>query len=362
MTKQSPPELFAQRPVRSDFTRRRPVVVAGKGATGAIPRRVLLAGSLLLLALGGGVAWSLFGSGDSANGAKGDVPDIQAEMPIKKRPDDPGGIDIPHQDVTVFQQLDQKAGTPPSGGPEQLLPPPETPVLGQEEAQTPPSPNEEAQGQGQGHAPAPADAGSPATAQPAPDGPLPPALVEAPPETPAPPPPVPAAQKQSSPPAQEKKAEAPPKPQPKATPTKTATTKPEKTTQKDASVTPSRLPKEFFITGEIPKAQEPSAQIAAEPSPSVAPETSAPPSSGKVLSVQLASLPDRGEAEKTLSSYRAKYADALGGASLRVVQADLGPKGTYYRVMSEGLPEAKAKALCAALKARKAACILAKGP
>ena len=62
----------------------------------------------------------------------GEIPTIVAEGPYKTKPEQPGGIDIPHQDVQVYQSLDSKDDvTPPV---EHLLPPPETP---QEQAALP---------------------------------------------------------------------------------------------------------------------------------------------------------------------------------------------------------------------------------
>jgi len=54
------------------------------------------------------------------------LPTISENNPPEKvKPADPGGMDIPHQDTTVYDQLNPEQ---PQGAPEKLLPPPEAPV------------------------------------------------------------------------------------------------------------------------------------------------------------------------------------------------------------------------------------------
>lgn len=106
------PELFAERPVRSEFTRR--------GPSYAMRRRITVA--VLLAVIGGGLYWK-FGAIGPAN--PGAIPFIKAEGAYKQRPERPGGIDIPHQDVQVYRELDGNGAAKPVT--EHLLPPPETP-------------------------------------------------------------------------------------------------------------------------------------------------------------------------------------------------------------------------------------------
>jgi len=58
----------------------------------------------------------------------GEIPTIKAEGPYKQRPDQPGGIDIPHQDVQVYHEIDGSAAAG-NAKPvlEHMLPPPEAP-------------------------------------------------------------------------------------------------------------------------------------------------------------------------------------------------------------------------------------------
>ena len=63
-----------------------------------------------------------------------DLPVIVADTtPIKSRPEDPGGIEVPNQDVSV---LNDPVPDPTKPQAERLLPPPETPPLPQAEAPT----------------------------------------------------------------------------------------------------------------------------------------------------------------------------------------------------------------------------------
>ncbi len=81
----------------------------------------VLIGLLILacLALVVPLAMDFMGGEDS-----GEVPVIQAEQqPDKVRPEEPGGLQVPHQDLQVLNQGAEEAETEP----ERLLPPPETP-------------------------------------------------------------------------------------------------------------------------------------------------------------------------------------------------------------------------------------------
>ncbi len=92
--------------------------------------RRLIGGLGLLLIVGtvGGagamVVQMITGGGLGPSGD--DVPLIRAaEGPFKVRPDQPGGLEIPHQDKLVFYRLEPGSAPPVV---ERLLPPPETPL------------------------------------------------------------------------------------------------------------------------------------------------------------------------------------------------------------------------------------------
>ncbi len=88
------------------------------------PWRLLI--GIAVLAVLGVAVWQgaglLSGGGDNAQG----VPVFQASIdPFKHRPDDPGGMNVPNQDVTVYDTIgDAENGA----GMEQLLPAPEEPM------------------------------------------------------------------------------------------------------------------------------------------------------------------------------------------------------------------------------------------
>lgn len=96
------------------------------------PWRLVL--GLVALVVIGVVVWQGAGLlGGSPGGSQGDaVPVFQASVdPFKHRPDDPGGMDVPNQDVTVYDTLGAAEG---GEGLEQLLPEPEEPIAIEPEA------------------------------------------------------------------------------------------------------------------------------------------------------------------------------------------------------------------------------------
>ncbi|HAX92051.1 MAG TPA: hypothetical protein DCY07_07585, partial [Rhodospirillaceae bacterium] len=302
--------MFAQRPVRSDFGRRSSTPLL-------TPRRVLVIFVLLVVAIVGGIMMNVMGS-DSSPETQEAIPNIQAEMPIKQRPDDPGGLDIPHQDVTAFQQLDEKNGIPPAAdGVEQLLPAPETP---QAAPAAPVAPTE----------PAPVAATPEKLPESLPDSTpeklaeenLPPAVTEAA---------APAAAPVSPVAAETPKTEAPAKAEVKQPVAAPVAKKVEKTAvkattseQAKADAAMARLPKELFTTGEIPVAAASTTTAEPAAAPAAVKTATTAPVTGKMASVQLASYPDQTLAQGELKKFQSKYAGVLGGTSLRVVRADLG--------------------------------------
>ncbi|HLG88949.1 MAG TPA: SPOR domain-containing protein [Alphaproteobacteria bacterium] len=91
----------------------------------------------------GGVLWYAYQEGRSTS-ASGEPPLIKADQgPVKVKPDQPGGENIPFQDSTVYDRLGQNGNgkQPPM---EKLLPPPETPVQLPQPAPAPQSPPQSA--------------------------------------------------------------------------------------------------------------------------------------------------------------------------------------------------------------------------
>lgn len=371
MTRQSPPELYAQRPVRSDFARRGSGG-SGGGGRGPNMRKVFLLLGVALVALIGGYALSTMNA--EQNATSGEIPTVGAEGPLKERPEQPGGIDIPHQDVAVFQQLDNK-GQPAAGkaNVEHLLPEPETP---NEQAIT----NAVTQADAN-VAPAPSASPTPAPVEPVsaktesvldqPKAEVPPAVTEAAPE---PSPVTPAVVEKTAEPKTIEKAKTTKAVEPKKTeatkakepPAKATVKAPAKTATEDskkADAAMAKLPKELFTS------DDPSATVASTPpvesttkteavaEPPKATEAPAPSGS---RSLQLASVGDESSANKEAAKLQSKYAGLLGGASLRVVKADLGAKGIYYRVTSSPMDAAKAKSICNSITQQNGKCILVK--
>lgn len=268
-------DLFPpERPVRSEYV-----------SDQTYARRRMGTVALLVLILGW-VGYSIWGGDDEA---PGEIPTIRAETAYKEKPADPGGIDIPHQDVRVYEQLEGKGVVAPQV--ERLLPPPETP----KEISPPPPPVEE---------PPPAEPVEKVVAP----------VVE------APPPPV-----VTSPAAPVKAAPKPP-----------TFDVPAKGEEKEPAMSLDKIIDKI-------NAEEPA--------------TAAPVQKGSIP-VQLASLSSEAQAKTAMENLKKKYATQLGGVQLRIVPADLGSRGIYYRVQSEPLSEEAAGRLCSSLKKLGGGCIL----
>ncbi|PLW77585.1 SPOR domain-containing protein [Cohaesibacter celericrescens] len=85
-----------------------------------------------VVAVGGLIAW---GFGNSGNGGDTAPPLLTADNgPVKETPDDPGGKVIPHQNKTVYDRID---GSESDEGPSNLMPATETPLAMTADGQTP---------------------------------------------------------------------------------------------------------------------------------------------------------------------------------------------------------------------------------
>ena len=101
---------------------------------------------------------------------------------------------------------------------------------------------------------------------------------------------------------------------------------------------------------------KPAAAISASPSATPA---SVPAIGAFVL--QIGAYKSQAEADGAWSAYKAKHAALLSGASDNVEQADLGDKGTWYRLRIVGFPSKDvASAMCDRLKADGGVCLLGK--
>lgn len=69
--------------------------------------------------------------------------------------------------------------------------------------------------------------------------------------------------------------------------------------------------------------------------------------------VQIGAVKSPDAAEKGWGSYQKEYSPVLNGMDHRVERADLGTKGIYYRIQAGPLSKEKASEVCAAIKAQK---------
>jgi len=264
------------------------------------------------LAVGGGAAgWAFYGDQIMSlmSDSESNVPIVRAELgPVKVRPANPGGLQVPDRDKLVYNRIQNPAspnGTSPSV--ERLLPPPETPLP------KPTSLNKIVQ---------PA---TPTTAIKLPVPPLKPKRINETPrvadvkraEKPVPPPPAPDA---------------------KLTPAPAQV----------AKVAPSLPTKKALVKK-------------ATPAPKVAAITSsAPPPDGKAFKVQLAAARTPTAARAEWDRLRSKHLDLLGDMGLSVTKVNLGgTKGVFYRLRVGPLKgEVEARALCKTLAKRKVSCLI----
>ena len=278
---------------------------------------------VVLVILGAGVFFAFqwgFGTVDD-----GDLPLVSAQAePIKSKPESPGGLEVPHQDVLV---LNQESGEPAV---ERLLPPPETPE--------PPA------AEPQPYVPAP-ETGEATTSVLG-------AVPEAPAEaietegqitiTEAPKPALPEPPAAEAPNTESLVVEAPEVETPKVEAPQVAEA-PEVETPK---VTEAPKAVEAPKT-ESPKAEPAAKQVAALPDPK----------KGDHL-LQLAAFTDKSGTEVAWTKLQKKFPDLLGDMGLFVQKAVVNGK-TYYRLQTGPFPNrATALDLCAQLKARKQDCLV----
>ena len=275
------------------------------------PRAKLMPMWLLIGAVAlAGVVWYFSDQADNGTGADGEVPLISAEDgPVKVRPEEPGGLDVPNRDKYVYKSLTDEPAEPDV---EQLLPPPEEPVESIVKAvETAADEAAEAQVTAIGEA---------ETSDVATDDTLSPEDISAA-ETPSEPDPK-------------------PKPEPDATPEPTETVKVEEA---------SSEPVPIVEASAAPEAEPAESRLA--PSAAVADN----------FRVQFASARSEEGAEGEWRRLQGRHSELLAALNLRVVRADLGDKGVWYRARIGPFSDrAGANGLCDALKARGVDCFVAK--
>jgi len=258
---------------------------------------------VVLTVAGGGGAWYFYGDRMAAmNG--GGIPLIRAaEGPVRVRPENPGGMEVPDRDKLVYDRMQGLK----SQQPERLLPPPEAPL------------------------PLP--------------GPLPgttPTVTE--PEKPAAPPPV--KEEPAVPTKAEVEAISKPAPAP-APPEAVVKAEPEKAEPEKAKEVSSEPTKPV---AETPAASKPETLMAATPKPDA---------TAGVYRVQLAAVRSPDRARQEWERLKKQNQTQLGSLELSLTRADLGAKGIYYRLRAGPLKsELDARELCVALAKRKVGCLI----
>ena len=272
---------------------------------------------ITLIVMTGGVtiAWYSYNAGVK-EGSEGAAPLLKPAGPMKVAPENPGGARIPHQEMTVYQSLNEKAEQGPV---ERILPPPERPM-------TPPEPQPAATGPAENSRARSADTipevGTPLRTQEA----TPPSAAQAPAGAPArslvPTPAIPA---------------------PSRAP-QVALSEPKPSATAPVDVRPA-------VVKPVDKAAP-----AAAPANPAEPQVAAIPAGA--YRIQLGSVSTEAQASRFWSDQREKNGDLLGKLALNVEKAAIGGK-TYYRIQVGPLKDAaSARTLCDQLKRRQMGCII----
>jgi sporulation related protein len=289
-------------------------------------RRVLrIGGVLVVMGVFAGGLWFAYTLGmrhTGGSGVSGEIPLIRADnRPIKVKPENPGGMQIPDRDLFIYGQQRPQV--------EHLLPPPEQPMA--RPAPPPPSPNPPVAANSlpaPSPIPAPSSAATPPAAVSNPAAPAAPPTVQ-PPVQPAAaaPAPVASAEQGSAAPVAPSPAKAPVRPQ------------------------PPQLSRAAMAAAEILGI---SPIAAARPA---AARAGAAHASG--MRLQLGAMRSEGEARGQWEQLKRKNPDLLGNLSGTAIRADLGDKGTYYRIQTAPVGDpASADRICGALRQRHLACMV----
>jgi hypothetical protein len=298
--------------------------------------RTYLTLGVAVVAVGAIVATGLHFMGGKRAGGPG-IPVIKAdERPIKIRPDDRGGMQVPNQDKLVYERMEQGEA---DAKVERLLPPPEQPQVPVKGAAPEPKTAKPAATE----VLRPAQPVAQPRAQVAESKPQPPPVEPAPPQVVVPPQPVMPAQPAANGyvPTQARTQPVPP-PAPAAAPAKVAA--------------PASAP--------APAPAAPPKVAAAPPAHAPAP-AAAPVAAPKALAagdwlIQLGALRTAPDADKEWGRIQRANHDLLASLKPDVVRVELGEKGTFWRLRAGPLSEQAAKQLCNELKARNQGCIVAR--
>jgi len=314
----------------------------------------------VLAGLAGG-AWYFVG-GDSQS--DNDVPLVHASKdPVKVKPADPGGMNVPNRDKTVY---DRVAGENTEPKLERLLPRPEKPL--DKPVKSMPIPTLEETPDPDSLTPEQVEADTPEV----PTAPERAALPDVPTEemantiTEPAPAKVEEVKDSNAPRALVKRDEQPVKAVEEVSEAPTQQDKDDlnaKIAQALGQEQPLEKEEDAAETETAPKEVKPTQSVKAEPQLKPAPPkaTTAPeqkPQSGYML--QLLSSKSKSGVEATHDELKKKHSDIFDALPSTIVRADLGAdKGVYYRLRLGPVTEAdKAKSLCSQLKQRKVGCFI----
>jgi len=316
-----------------------------------LPLLIVLA--LLVLAMFAGVVWLAYTQGVARG--RGETPVLTAANgPERVAPQSGADGTVPYQGFKIYEQpapSDDTADNAPAAKPQANAAPAASPAA-------PPKPAPAPVAEAPKPAPAPiAVAPKPAPAAPAPVAAKPvtppPAPVKAA-AIPAPKPTAPAAAPPKSVAAliqQANSTPVPPAAKPAAAP-KVATTPPP--AMKQAMIPPAATATGAPRSLVAPTAAPAAATLAPKPA-------AAAPASGGGVVLQIGAYKSQADADGAWKTYKARHSALLSGYSSDIQQADLGEKGTWYRLRIGGMSNREVAAgLCERLKADGGACILGK--
>ena len=283
------------------------------------------------------------------NGGKAESPEsvalIEADKsPLKEAPADPGGLQFPHQDKTVYETISNNAGAPRPAA-ERMLPPPEEPMKIDQANDNASTPSTETESyvnpnvkSAAGETPRNSSEKNNAlqvfeaddtVAAPMAAGGASPKIIHIDPATGN---------------------------------TTTVTTK---TVMAPEEPAPSLGAMESVTVGDAPVATTAKpvtikAKEAAKAEPAVSPRTAESTATGN-KKVQLGEFRSEKEANDAWAKIRNANSAIVSGKKQTVQRADLGEKGVFYRLQLAGFSsEADAKSLCDKLAAKKQGCFLVK--
>jgi len=291
-----------------------------------------------VIAVGGIVATGLHFMGGKRAGGPG-IPVIKAdERPIKIRPDDRGGMQVPNQDKLVYERMEQGEG---DAKVERLLPAPEQPAVPAKQAV--PVDAQAAKQAAATEVLKPMSAAKPLVEAPKPVAATAPMPVPAPAVAP-----VPAPTQVMAP------QPLPPAPVAQPVPAQNSGYVPAQSrAQAPVAPVPVQPVKPVAVAPAVPAPTSvPAAQPAAMPAAKV-------PAGGDWL-IQLGALRSAPDADKEWGRIQRANHELLGALKPDIVRVELGEKGTFWRLRAGPLSEQAAKQLCNDLKSRNQGCIIAR--